>query len=214
MKALRKEGDQLHPVMRDIQDGLCLGAFLGRQRAVNIVRQCHGFEFEMHRVEACAKKSVRPMLHLCRFGISDDNARQVVILGADKCVKDNVGILQLANIRLLLAPEIRILTFAFQFGWRDIGHVDLYNITRHNHAGIACRKTSLFTKADDHVADHILLAAGICRIKLAGQGGACQLVNFYHIGFMANFSYRKSVVMKLHRNQIVGTTADRFEHAG
>tara|TARA_X000000950_G_scaffold288074_1_gene403152 strand:- start:2971 stop:3231 length:261 start_codon:yes stop_codon:yes gene_type:complete len=59
-----------------------------------------------------------------------------------------------------------------------------------------------------------LLAARIRCLQLAGQGGACQLINFYRIGFMTYFGYRKRVMMKLHRHKIVGATADRLEHAG
>jgi hypothetical protein len=40
------------------------------------------------------------------------------------------------------------------------------------------------------IADHVLLAAGIARLKLARKNSACKLVDFYHIGFMSNFGYR------------------------
>jgi len=50
-----------------------------------------------------------------------------------------------------------------------------------------CRETGLFAKVDDRVAYHVLLASRIGRVNIAGQRGACRLVNFCHIGFMMNF---------------------------
>lgn len=75
-----------------------------------------------------------------------------------------------------------------------------------------CRETGLFAKVDDRVAYHVLLASRIGRVNIAGQRGACRLVNFCHIGFMMNFGYRYVVVMKFHSNKIVSSTADRLEH--
>ena len=78
MEALRQEGDQLHMVVGDIQNGLRGAAFLHRQRTRADSSPAPRFQLEMDRVQAGAQQDVGPLAHLRRFGITDNNPCQVV----------------------------------------------------------------------------------------------------------------------------------------
>ena len=58
IETLRLKGDQFHSVARDMENGLCLGSVLERQRSVELVGKRNRFEFQIDRVQVRGQQGI------------------------------------------------------------------------------------------------------------------------------------------------------------
>ena len=214
VEALCLKGNKFHPVTGDMKNCLGLCAVFWWKSGIKLVGQGDRLKFEIDRVQVRVQQRIRPLAHRRGLGIADHHTRQIVILRTYKCVIGNKRVFKLADVWLQLDPEPRILGFFGQLGRGHVGKVQLTkldNAAGDDQAGILGGKPDLFAQAAQHIADHILLACQVLQVELARKADRCQLFDIYHIGFMANFGYRKRVVVQLHGNEFVGAFPDRAE---
>ena len=190
MKTLCGKGYQFYPVTRHMHDGLALLAFFRRYRGVEVIGQCHRLQLEKDRVQMRIQQQVRPLCHAGAFGKAHNDTRQIIIFRAGQCGIGYLRVFKLADVRLNLRPERYVLSFFGKFSRRHVGKVELsqgYDTARKDNTCIAVCHAALVAERANDLADHVLLACEILRIKASWQPDTAKLIDIYHIGFMPDF---------------------------